>query len=424
MPYDTDNRLKSYLDTNQLAREQMCLAILSVQQGFSDVHPRHPRGGPDGGRDIEAIYKDTQKVVCAVGFINQANDSEEQKRQIRSKFKSDLENAIKADYIVDYFLFFTNINITISERDELIATSKDIGVKYCDIYYRERIRIVLDSPEGFYIRFQYLGIPLSLEEQSSFFSKWGENIQGLISKSFTKIENILSRVLFLQEIQEPLIYFAIVLKLNRKYTPLELGHFRAFVSLHFVERTNDTMFLLFGTTDNVNRVYNHKELKNASSEIEGMSGGQWKKVYIEGESESETDEKYQLECSFSSIYPETVSAISVEYKQSDFLRFPPYFRMKDFNESSFMPILSKKLSEKVTSIKVYANSYKIFESGTGEFEIDESEFEKEFPIEFTKEEMKEKWVRIRPKIASVFKISYFDITPKRLYESIPIKEET
>ena len=54
--YETDQRLKNYLDTNQLAREQMCLAVLAIDRRFSNVKPRHPRGGPDGGRDIEAIF--------------------------------------------------------------------------------------------------------------------------------------------------------------------------------------------------------------------------------------------------------------------------------------------------------------------------------------------------------------------------------
>ena len=56
MPYQTDERLKNYLDTNQLQRERMCRAILAIDKRFSEVRPRHPRGGPDGGRDIQANY--------------------------------------------------------------------------------------------------------------------------------------------------------------------------------------------------------------------------------------------------------------------------------------------------------------------------------------------------------------------------------
>jgi hypothetical protein len=35
MPYETDERLKNFLDTNQLHREQMCLAVMSIDKRFS-----------------------------------------------------------------------------------------------------------------------------------------------------------------------------------------------------------------------------------------------------------------------------------------------------------------------------------------------------------------------------------------------------
>ena len=83
LPYQTDERLKSYLDTNQLQRERICGAILATDKRFSEVRSRHPRGGPDGGRDIQAIYRGEQITFGAVGFVNQANDSNEQKKLLR-----------------------------------------------------------------------------------------------------------------------------------------------------------------------------------------------------------------------------------------------------------------------------------------------------------------------------------------------------
>ena len=35
MPYETDERLKSFLDANQLHREQLCVAILAMDKRFS-----------------------------------------------------------------------------------------------------------------------------------------------------------------------------------------------------------------------------------------------------------------------------------------------------------------------------------------------------------------------------------------------------
>jgi hypothetical protein len=68
LAYQTEQRLKNYLDTNQLHREQLCLAVVALDKRFSEVRPRHPRGGPDGGRDIEAIFKKDQRAFGAVGF--------------------------------------------------------------------------------------------------------------------------------------------------------------------------------------------------------------------------------------------------------------------------------------------------------------------------------------------------------------------
>lgn len=191
MPYQTDERLKGFLDTNQLHREQMCLAVLAIDKRFTNVQPRHPRGGPDGGRDIEATYRREQKAFGAVGFVNQANDSNEHKTRVTSKFKEDLKNALAANEKPTVFIFFTNVNLTIGEKDDLIKIARSAGVIFCEIFDRERIRIQLDSPDGFSIRFQYLQIILSEEEQASFFARWGDDIQSVISTGFRRIERSL-----------------------------------------------------------------------------------------------------------------------------------------------------------------------------------------------------------------------------------------
>jgi hypothetical protein len=72
MPTETDIRLRSWLDTNQRDREQMCRSVLTLDPHYSDVRPRHPTGGPDGGRDIEAIFDSDRVAYGAVGFHNSA----------------------------------------------------------------------------------------------------------------------------------------------------------------------------------------------------------------------------------------------------------------------------------------------------------------------------------------------------------------
>ena len=151
MPYQTDERLKSYLDTNQLHREQMCLALLKNDRRFTNVTPRQPHGGADGGRDMEALYKDRDKTFGAVGFINQANDSQEQRKQIIKKFKDDLTRAIQAEKSLSVFIFFTNIRFTVYEKDSLIMHAKEAGISICEIWDREVLRIGLDATDGFCI---------------------------------------------------------------------------------------------------------------------------------------------------------------------------------------------------------------------------------------------------------------------------------
>jgi hypothetical protein len=125
VPYKTDERLKSYLDSNQTSREQMCLSVLAIDSRFSEVRPRHPKGGPDGGRDIEALYRQSQLAFGAVGFINQANDSSQQKNAITKKYWADLTSALRADPKPEMFVFFTNLSLTIGERNKLVPLHSD-----------------------------------------------------------------------------------------------------------------------------------------------------------------------------------------------------------------------------------------------------------------------------------------------------------
>ena len=239
MAYETEQRLKSYLDTNQLVREQMCRSILALDRRFSEVTLRHPRGGRDGGRDIQANFNDSQLAYAAAGFVNQANDSEKQKKQITKKFKEDLKSAFSGEVKPSVFVFMTNVNLTIGEEESLQKSAQKMGAATCEIFDRERIRIDLDSPDGFSIRFQCLNIALSEPEQASFFAKWGTDINSLVSNGFQDVNRKLDRMIFLQESNEILESLVISLQLDRKYSAEEVGHFRAFCSIFFKAPFND-----------------------------------------------------------------------------------------------------------------------------------------------------------------------------------------
>ena len=317
MPYQTDERLKSYLDTNQLHREQMCRAVLANDKRFTNVTPRHPRGGPDGGRDIEAIFRGDQKTFGAVGFVNQANNLNEQKKTISGKFDDDLKSALGAEIKPTAFVFFTNVNLTVGEKEKLIANAKSVGLLHCEIFDRERIRIALDGADGFAIRFQYLGIPLSEPEQASFFAKWGDDIQSVISTGFQRIEKTLERVLFLQETADVLSGITLRFELDKSYPAEEIGHFRAFCILHLKEPKLDIFGVLFGSSDKSMRMRSDTSSPPQASGIKhGISGGQWEQhINLKAGTDPESSEedralrKYEQVGSSSSIKAPSFDAV-------------------------------------------------------------------------------------------------------------------
>lgn len=423
MPYQTDERLKSYLDTNQLHREQLCRSVLATDKRFSDVRPRHPRGGPDRGRDIQAIYREDQIAFGAVGFVNQANDSEEQKRAIKNKFSNDLRNAISAENKLKAFVFFTNINLTIGEKEELIIKAKTDGILYCDILDRERIRIILDSPDGLSIRFQYLNISLSEEEQASFFARWGDDIQSVISSGFQKIEGTLNRLLFLHEANDPILHLTISIELHKKYTAEEIGHFRLFCYLTLKEPKHEILSLLFGSSDKSNRMRGDNAADSTKQKPGikyGIGSGQWEHcIDIKNNQdellEDEEDEHWFKVGSASSIGRDEIEFISISYNKDSFIRICPVICLRDLDNSIFILFSNKLLAEKIKAIHIYSNGYKLQEIGEGEINIDTTDINPNFPVKFDENELEDKWVRIRPKVASAYHLRFFDQTPRRLY---------
>lgn len=73
----------------------MCLDILKIDKNYSDVKPRHPEGGPDGARDIEALYKGELLTWGAVGFQNNVSDSPVEIKSTKKKFRDDLKSALE-----------------------------------------------------------------------------------------------------------------------------------------------------------------------------------------------------------------------------------------------------------------------------------------------------------------------------------------
>lgn len=430
MAYETDERLKGYLDTNQLYREQLCLAILALDKRFTNVRPRHPRGGPDGGRDIEAQFRGTELAYGAVGFVNQAADVEEKKRTIRTKFGDDLNSAWDANPRSSVFVFFTNVNFTVGEKSALVDQARAKGFAVCEILDRECLRVALDSPDGFAARFQFLSIPMSESEQASFFAKWGDEIQSVIATGFQEVHSTLSQLLFLQEAGRPISGLHVQFKLNREYDAAEISHFRAFCSVYLREPKLGIWGLLIGKTDKADRFRTdiQQERDERPGIASGIASGQWK-VALSGMSEQEDSSgsdvddgndvgKYVPIGNGSGVGMKSVKHLVVSYITDSFIRFEPVLSLMDFDECMLMPILNKSLAEKLEGIHIFANGYMLLDLDKKAFRIDDSEFELDLGEVFSEDELSDPWVRIRPaEFSSALNLSFVDNVPVRMFKS-------
>lgn len=428
MPSATDERLRNYLDSNQVGREQMCRAILAVDKRFTDVRPRHPKGGRDGGRDIEAIFRSEQKAFGAVGFANGANDSSEQKRRIRKKFKGDLAAAYRTENKPGIFVFVTNLNFTIGEKDQLISEAKKIGADACEIIDRERLRIELDAPSGFFIRFQYLSIPLSEAEQASFLSQYGDEIQSVISTGFQRVEERLNRLLFLQEASQVLDSLVVRVQLDREYDADEIGHFRLYCSLFLREPKLDILQILFGSCDEPERVRSPAVFPNVARSPgikNGIAGSQWEgRIDLNSPQSDDASKGLEFEPAGLSYGAgqRKVRDVVLIYRHDDALvRLQPRLSLYDLNDCMFILRANRTLAKKIKSFHLMANGYHLGEVRGGDISIDETSSKFDVPLTFTPEELSDPWVRLRPSQESAFHIRFSNLTPKRLYKSPEVK---
>lgn len=445
MPTETDLRLRSWLDANQRDREQMCRSVLALDPHYSDVTPRHPSGGPDGGRDIEAIYDNQRPAYGAIGFQNGANDTSAQKRSIRVKFSSDLTSALVAKSDLKVFAFLTNLHFTMREQGEMKEEARKGGIEQCDILDRERLRIELDSPAGFFVRFQFLGIPLSEAEQASFLSRYGDRIQEVVTTGFQRIERTLNRILFLQESSDVLQGIYVRFHLKKSYSAAEIGHFRAFASIFLRAIKHQIFQIWFGSSDKMMRFRSDGEYNQVSEPAgiaHGMANGAWEKhvnlvdngndddelaatVKPEKTAKNKNREMVQVGRG-SSRGMDPVRAIVIRYDHDDGLfRFRPRLELRDLDDCMFMPVLNASLADRVHSIEVFANGYKLAYFDFDDFLIDRSEYNSEDPPAFTADELMDPWVRIRPSnSSSAFHLRFELKTPRRMfgYEEISDKK--
>lgn len=145
-PDETWHRLLEWTGGQSLSERLAAQVLLS--EGYADLDPSHPSGGPDGGRDA-MVSKGGKHLVMAVYFPR----GQQTATAIRSKFDSDL--AAAGRHTTDGIVFVTNQEISLSVREQLRVRALPLAA---EIYHLDRVATVLDQPALRQVRSQFLHI--------------------------------------------------------------------------------------------------------------------------------------------------------------------------------------------------------------------------------------------------------------------------
>jgi fido (protein-threonine AMPylation protein) len=176
---DTELKLLHWRE-GQAKAERLSANLLDLD-GFTSIDPQCPLGGPDGTKDI-LCEKNGWKYIGASYFPT----TEKQFKDIKAKFNDDFLGVAKNN--VSGIIFITNQKLSPAERKELIEIAEATGATAL-IYHREKIRVLLDSPQGFALRLSILQIEMSKEEQMSFFNDQRNYLKKLLNENSEHIIN-------------------------------------------------------------------------------------------------------------------------------------------------------------------------------------------------------------------------------------------
>lgn len=189
------------------------------------------------------------QVWGAVGFRDSVTDSPEDRRWVARKFCDDLQATLAEQPTLKAFVFFTNVELTPAEEDALIREGKDRGLGYVEVFTRKRLRILLDNPAELRVPIQDLSVPMSESAWASFLERFGAQLERLMLKQLEGVEQQLARLEFFQDCATPLTSASALVKLNRAYSPAELGHFRILVQALNIQKPDPHPILCMAGRD-------------------------------------------------------------------------------------------------------------------------------------------------------------------------------
>lgn len=156
---DTCRKLRDWSDGSAQA-EGLARQVIQ-NQGYSNVDPIHPRGGPDGKKDA-ICTRDGENWILAVYFPRRSAAFS----SIKKKFSEDLAG-VAANSAVG-IVFVTNQEISETERKRLKTLA---GKTRVDLFHLDRVATVLDQPGMRGVRSQFLG---ATDETSTMIAFGGE----------------------------------------------------------------------------------------------------------------------------------------------------------------------------------------------------------------------------------------------------------
>jgi hypothetical protein len=166
-------------DKGQAPSERLAGQILRME-GFESIDPSHPLGGRDGLKDI-VCARGSERWIGAAYFPR----GQQPLKAISKKFNEDFVGV--ADNKADGFAFVTNQELKLGEREALVSCRKGTSV---EILHLERIASILDSPQCYGMRLDYLDIEMTKEEQVAFVALQQSEITQMKNTLATLVKSI------------------------------------------------------------------------------------------------------------------------------------------------------------------------------------------------------------------------------------------
>lgn len=129
-------------------------------------------------------------------------------------------------------------------KQDLIKHALGKSVAIVDIFDMERLRHVLDTPEGLLVRLQYLDIPMTASEQAALVGKYGSQLQNAVTARFDRVERTLAQMERFLDLQKPLYRLDFYFQLVAPSTSSSIGNEAVLLILHGLHDISGKFFCL------------------------------------------------------------------------------------------------------------------------------------------------------------------------------------